>query len=45
MKRDSSIGQKSCVEMSKYRFIPPAKLLKAKAQPNLQKNMHAQSLL
>jgi hypothetical protein len=45
MKRDSNIGQKSCIDISKYKFIPPAKLLKAKAQPNIQKTMHAQSLL
>jgi hypothetical protein len=45
MKKSTQISQKSCLDLTKYKFIPPSKLLQAKTQLHIPNHQHFQSVI
>lgn len=45
MNKSSLPQQRSCLDLSRYKFIPPSKLLQVKPQPSPPMPAHFQSLM
>jgi hypothetical protein len=39
MRKSNKIGQKSCIDISRYKYIPPSKLMKVKIHTKNNQNL------